>query len=157
MSAEVRQFIAAIALIRRDRPDGSDEWLALWNAGRECYQFVEAHKIEDETFRQSLLREISWTTGLETGRDFLVAGGARARVQFAEVTPCDPEPVWFVVEFYLVELMGRRQGQLLSEHDQIAWLTADEVQAGRTRDGRPLCPRLCSLIKRADILQPWQA
>jgi hypothetical protein len=153
---DTKQFIAAIALIRRDGTGGRDEWLTLWNAGRGCYQFVEAYKLDDESFRQSLIREVAWETGLRTGKDFLVAGGARARVQFAEVDRCQAEPIWFVVEFYLVELMGHRQRRVLAEHDRVAWLTAEEVQAGTARDGRPLCPRLRSLLKQADILQPWQ-
>ena len=156
MATDVRQFIAAIAMIRRDRDAGGTEWLAMWNAGRDCYQFVEARKLEDETFRQSLLREIAWATGLRTGKDYIVAGGPRAHLQFAEAERCDAEPVWFIVEFYLVELMGRRHRVVLDGHDDVAWLTAEEIQSGTARDGRPLCPRLRSLIQQADILQPWQ-
>ncbi|MGC1273395.1 MAG: hypothetical protein WBC44_06775 [Planctomycetaceae bacterium] len=156
MSVITKQFIAAIALIRRDRTDGGTEWLALWNAGRNCHQFVEAHKLDDETFRQSLLREITWATGLRTGKDFVVAGGCRAHLQFAEVDRCGSEPVWFIVEFFLVELMGRRHRSLLDQNDEITWVTAEEIQVGKAADGRPLCPRLLSLLKQADILLPWQ-
>lgn len=156
MPADVKGFIGAIALIRRDRMAGRDEWLALWNAGRGCYQFVEAHKLDDETFRQSLLREIAWTTGLRIGKDFLVAGGPRAHLQFGEVEQCDAEPIWFVVEFYLVELMGKRHCDILDDHDEIRWVTAENVQAGIASDGRPICPRLLALLKQADILTPWQ-
>ncbi|MDQ3332001.1 MAG: hypothetical protein M3552_15320, partial [Planctomycetota bacterium] len=94
MPAEAKQFIGAIGLIRRDREDGRNEWLALWNTGRGCYQFVEAHKLEGESYRQSLLREVAWTTGLRTGKDFLVSGGPRAHLQFAEAKHCDADPVW---------------------------------------------------------------
>lgn len=156
MPTDLKQFIAAIALIRRDRSDGRTEWLALWNAGRDCYQFVEAYKLDDETFRQSLLREIAWATGLRTGKDFVVAGGCRAHLQFAEVDRCGGEPVWFIVEFFLVELMGRSHRQVLDEQDGVAWLTAEDVQRGTAPDSRPLCSRLRSLLKQADILQPWQ-
>ncbi len=156
MSTDARQFIAAFALIRRDRDAGGSEWLALWNPGQECYQFVEARKLDDESFRRSLIREISWATGLRTGKDFLVASNARARVQYAELEDCHSEPVWFVVEFYLVELMGRRHRQVVEDLDGVAWLTAEEVQSGAARDGRPICPQMRSFLKRADILQPWQ-
>lgn len=143
-------------MIRRDREDGRDEWLAMWNPGRACYQFVEAHRLEDETFRQSLLREIAWTTGLHTGKDFLVSGAPRAHLQFAEVEDCSADPVWFIVEFYLVELMGKRHRDLLSANDEITWVTVEQISTGRAADGRPLCRRLLSLLKQADILMPFR-
>jgi hypothetical protein len=152
MPAEIKKFVGAIALVRRDREDGGDEWLALWNAARDCYQFVEAHRVEDETYRQSLLREIAWTTGLRTGKDFLVSGAPRAHLQFAETESCSAEPVWYIVEFFLVELMGRNHRSLLDENSDLTWVTAGELRAGRAGDGRPLCPRLLSLLKQADIL-----
>ena len=152
MASEAKQFIGAIGLIRRDREDGRDEWLAFWNTGRRCYQFVEAHRLEGETYRQSLLREIAWTTGLRTGKDFLVAGGPRAHLQFAEAQDCSAEPVWFIVEFFLVELMGKHHRRLLEENRELAWVTTGDIKAGQASDGRPLCPRLLSLLKQADIL-----
>jgi len=152
MAAETKQFIGAIGLIRRDREDGRDEWLALWNAGRRCYQFVEAHPLEEESYRQSLLREIAWTTGLRTGKDFLVSGAPRAHLQFAEAENCAENPTWFIVEFYLVELMGKRHRELLGENRELAWVTTADIRAGRASDGRPLCARLLSLLKQADIL-----
>ena len=156
MPADARQFIGAIAMIRRDRSDGRDEWLAIWNAGRACYQFVEAHRLEDESFRQSLIREIAWTTGLRTGKDYLVAGGPRAHLQFAESRDCHSDPDWFIVEFFLVELMGRRHREILDGRDDVLWVTSDELQSGHAPDKRPFCPRLLSLLKQADILMPWQ-
>jgi hypothetical protein len=152
MPADVKQFIGAIGLIRRDRNDGRDEWLALWNAGRRCYQFVEAHKLEGETYRQSLLREIAWTTGLRTGKDFLVSGGPRAHLQFAEAEHRNADPVWFIVEFFLVELMGRHHRELLGESQNLTWVTSEDIKSGKASDRRPLCRRLLSLLKQADIL-----
>ena len=155
MAAEPKKFVGAIALIRRDGPEG-DEWLTLWNAGRGCYQFVEAHRLEGETYRQSLLREIGWATGLQTGKDFIVSGGPRAHLQFADVESCGGVPVWFIVEFFLVELMGRRHRELLDSNSEIHWISSEQLQSGVGADGRPLCPRLLSLLKQADILAPWQ-
>ena len=157
MAADAKQFIGAIALVRRDREQGGDEWLALWNPGRGCYHFIEAHRLKEESYRESLLREIAWTTGLRTGKDFLVSGGPRAHLQFAETENCSADPVWFIVEFFLVELMGKAHRNLLGDsraddHLELAWVTTDHIKTGRAGDGRPLCPRLLSLLKQADIL-----
>ena len=157
MPVEMKQFIGAIALLRRAGDDGRDRWLSLWNPGRGCYQFLEAHKLDGESYRESLLREIAWATGLRQGKDYIVSGAPRAHLQFAEAGACDAEPVWFIVEFYLVELMGRQHRATLEALPHAAWLTAEQVQAGAAEDGRPLCGRLRSLLRQADILAPWQA
>ncbi len=154
MPATAKQFVGAIALVRRDAGDGS-EWLALWNEGRGCFHFLEAHKLDDESYRQSLVREIEWTTDLRTGKDYLVSGGPRAHLAFGEVEACGEEPIWYAVEFYLVELMGRRHRDTLAADARVRWVTAADVETGRI-DGRPVCPRLLALLRRADIFAPWQ-
>lgn len=156
MATAAKQFIAAIGMIRREAANGRHEWLARWHEGRTCYTFVEAHKLKEETFRQSLLREIGWATGLRNGKDYLVSGAPRAHLQFTEAENCHADPVWFIVEFYLVELFGKRHRAILNEDEKNCWLSAEQIQVGQAPDGRPLCPRLHSLIKQADILAPWQ-
>lgn len=149
-------FVGAIALIRRTGQAGRDEWLALWNAGRNCYQFVEAHKLESESFRESLQREISWTTGLETGRDFLVSNVPRARLQFLGETGCAEQPAGYVVEFFLVELMGKRHAGILQGLELARWIDQDQLEIGTALDDRPICPQLRSLLERGDVIPPWR-
>ena len=149
-------FVGAIALIRRSGAAGDDEWLALWNAGRNCYQFVETHKLENESFRESLQREISWTTGLETGRDFLVSNVPRTRLQFLGGTGCAEEPVGYVVEFFLVELMGKRHAAILEGHELVRWVGQEELHVGKATDDRAICPQLTSLLERGDVIPPWR-
>ena len=157
MPTDLKQFIGAIALIRRTADgEAGDEWLAQWNPGRGCYHFVEAHRIEGESYRESLQREIEWATGLRRGKDYLVSGAPRAHLQFAEADSCRADAVWFLVEFYLVELMGGQHHQTLAEQPNLVWLSAAQVQSGTAADGRPLCGRLRSLLRQADILAPWQ-
>ena len=166
MTENFKQFVGAIALLRRERGEnrgrgegrgGASEWLTQWNAGRGCYHFIEAHKLDDESFRDSLVREVAWATGLAKGKDFLVSSAPRAHLTFAETPSCQAEPTWFVVEFYLVELMGRRHREILNADDRFGWVSHADITAGAAADGRPLCPRLLSLLRQADIMAPWQA
>jgi hypothetical protein len=46
---------------------------------------------------------------------------------------------------------------LLDENDDFAWVTTEDIRAGRAGDGRPLCPRLLSLLKQADILVSYES
>jgi len=157
LAVTTKRFVGAIALVRRDRATGGDEWLVVWNAGRLCHQFIEAHKLDGETCRQSLIREVAWTTGLDIGRDFLVAGGPRAHLLWTDVTTGDGEPAAFAVEFYLVELMGRRHREVLNRNVAAYWISSRNLTSGIADDDRPICPQLIRLLRQADLFPSWVA
>ncbi|MEM1060852.1 MAG: hypothetical protein AAGJ97_00850 [Planctomycetota bacterium] len=155
----MKQFVGGIALIRRDSDEpGVSEWLTLWNEGRGCWHFPEAHKLDGESFRQSLTDEIAWQTGLRKGKDYLVSGAPRAHVQEVE-GGCDPDKaVIYVVEFYLVELMGKLWRETLGEavaDGRSRWITVNDLEGGRVAD-KPIDPRQTRLLKRADVMAPHQ-
>lgn len=151
MTAE-KWFIGAIALIRRPGSAGSDQWLALWNEGRGCYQFVEAHILAEESFRDSLQREIAWTTGLKSGRDYLVSGGPRAHLEFVDESNDANSRAGYIVEFYLVELMGAHHKTILNDNRDMAWLDGNNIRTGLAEDGRPICSQLLALLKKGDLI-----
>lgn len=147
-----RQFVGAIALIRRDTDEGS-RWLAQWNDGRQRLQFIEAHKLEGESFRDSLVREIAWASGLRTGKDYIASSVPRAHLE----VETEPARTIFVVEFYLVELMGRSAASTLDADNRNCWLSPDEILAGRTADGVLFCENQRMLLGRTEVIQPWEA
>lgn len=151
-----RQFVGAIALVRRDA-DGGSRWLAQWNPGRQRLQFVEAHKLEGESFRDSLVREIAWATGLRQGKDYIVSSVPRAHLQLqAEPGPDEEAGAIFVVEFYLVELMGRSAVGTLESDDRNRWLAPEEIFSGRAADGALVCETQRMLLSRTEVIQPWE-
>jgi len=155
----MKQFVGSIAILRRSG-DSGDEYLALWGDGRACYHFPEVHKLKGESFRDSLVREIAWTTGLDGKRDFIVSGAPRAHIEAIEEGRTPDETVVLVAEFYLAELMGRRWPGILTEsvsQNRATWLTAEHIEVGHAADRRPICERLLNLLRRADMLRPWQS
>ena len=156
MSRSARQFVGAMALVRRDAEHGS-QWLAQWNSGRQRLQFIEAHKLQGESFRDSLVREVAWATGLRQGKDYIVSSVPRAHVEH-ESAPAenDPSGVIFVAEFYLVELMGRAAAGILEQDDRNRWLTSAEMTAGRAADGTPFCETQQMLLARTEVIQSWE-
>ena len=151
MPESARQFVGAIALLRRDADEGS-RWLAQWNPGRQRLQFIEAHKLEGESFRDSLVREIAWTSGLRTGKDYIVSSVPRAHLE----VQTEPAGTVFVAEFYLVELMGRSAIATLDADGRNRWLAPDEILAGGTADGVLFCENQRMLLRKTEVIQPWE-
>ena len=154
-SADLKQFVGAIALIRRD-VNGGNRWLVQWNEGRDCLQLIEAHKLPDETFRESLVREVEWGTGLRTGKDYLVSNTPRAHLEI-EAPGGSGEQAMFIVEFFLVELMGRSAADVLDADPRNEWVSAEELHAGRSTGGRALCATQCRLLSKAGVISPWES
>ncbi|QDT38257.1 hypothetical protein [Stratiformator vulcanicus] len=156
----MKQFVGSIAILRRTGETGGDEFLGLWSDGRACYHFPEVHKLDDESFRQSLIREIGWMTGLDGKRDFIVSGAPRAHIEAIEEGKSPDENVVLVAEFYLAEFMGKRWQSHLDEavrENRASWISKDDIEAGHAPDRRPICSRLLSLLRTADMLRPWQS
>ncbi|QDT64868.1 hypothetical protein [Calycomorphotria hydatis] len=149
-----KQFIGSVGMIRRDGEE-RDEWLALWHDGRNAYHFPEAHKLEGESFRDSLIREIAWTTGLNPRKDFLTS--SVPRLHHEEINGSSENETVIVVEFFLVELFGKTcRSTLLALEDQkkLTWVTSLQVKQGQATDGRSICSQQRELLRKADILVP---
>ena len=154
--------VGAIALVRRDAvdpgdpdaadPAGRNEWLAVWNPAKGVLTLPEAEKLEGESYRDGLVREVAWATGLDAGKDYLVSHAPRAHIQFADQCPGPTEGDVTVLEFYVCELFRRGRAKL-ADADGIVWLTAADLEAGEA-GGRPIASRQLALMKRADLIPP---
>ena len=155
-------YVGAIALVRRDAADPGDrdeadpafrsEWLAVWNPAKGVLMLPEAEKLEGESYRDGLVREVGWATGMDAGKDYLVSHAPRAHVQFAEECDGPGQGDVTVLEFYVCELFRRGRAKL-AESDGVTWLTAGDLAAGEA-GGKPLAGRQLSLLKRAGLLPP---
>ena len=155
-------FVGAIALVRRDAADPGDrevadparrsEWLAIWNPAKGVLMLPEAEKLEGESYRDALVREVAWAAGLDAGKDYLVSHAPRAHVQFADRCAGPTEGDITVMEFYVCELF-RRGREKLDKADGVVWLTAGDLESGEA-GGKPLTSRQLALMKRADLLPP---
>ena len=112
----------------------------------------EAEKLEGETYRDGLVREVGWATGLDAAKDYLISHAPKAHVQFAEECEGPRQGDVTVLEFYVCELFRRGRAKL-AETDGVTWLTAGDLEAGEAH-GKPLAGRQLALMKRADLLPP---
>lgn len=143
------QFTGSIALLRH--PEQLENlWLAHWPIGRSHFDFVTAERVEGESSRESLDREIAWILDLRRGKDYIISSMARLNLDVpAEDTDDGPHGV---VEFYVVDLYGKSGKASVELNKQLRWLTGEEVLSGATTDGKSVNPALVELLTRADVI-----
>lgn len=145
----MNQFAGSIALIRH--PEYlEDQWLAYWEEGRKRYDFVTAERLDNESFRDCLDREVAWVLDIRRGKDYIISSQARLHLDL----PIDSEiaGAFFVTEFYIVDLYGKSGFASVELNKQLRWLTSEEVLSGRTVDGGLLNPALVALLNKADVI-----
>ncbi|QDT16335.1 hypothetical protein CA12_24360 [Alienimonas californiensis] len=160
-------YVGAIALVRRDAAEPGDrdvadpalrsEWLSVWNSAQGVLTLPQAEKLEGESYRDALVREVAWAAGLDGGKDYLVSHAPRAHLQFADQCEGPTEGDITIVQFYLCELFRRGRAKLeerlASEPGAVRWLTAGDLEAGEA-DGKPIASAQLALMKRADLIPP---
>lgn len=141
----------SIALVRH--PDGDEQrWLAIWIARHKWYSFVMAERIEAESWRECLDRELSWVLPVQRGKDYLISAMARLHLEETVSNSETSEEQHVAFEFYVVDPYGRRGKAAFSNLADTRWLTNSELRAGQAADGAQIDPELTALLHRADIL-----
>ena len=135
------QFVGSIALVRRWFGE-EERWLARWNDREHVLDFVRAERLEGESYRESIDREVAWTLRLERNRDYIVSSVPRLHFQAPLEIPGHCMPVYFVVQFYVVDLYGQRATHALDADASNRWCRPVELKVGRTAEGRPIAPQL---------------
>lgn len=145
----MNHFTGSVALLRH--PEQLEHlWLAHWDSRRQYFDFVTAERLDDESFRECLDREIAWVLDLRRGKDYIVSSQARLHLD-VPVEAADDE-TFFVVEFYIADLYGKASRGMVELNRDVSWLTSDEVRSGQTSKGVPVNPSLVELLNRADVI-----
>lgn len=147
--AIMNHFTGSIALLRH--PEHlEDQWLTYWDVGRKYYDFVTAERLDDESFRECLDREIAWVLDIRRGKDYIISSQARLHLDIPIESETDD--TFFVVEFYIADLFGKSGRASVELNKQLRWLNSDEVLSGQTSDGVPVNPSLVELLNKADVI-----
>ena len=151
----MRKLFVSVALISRFEGDRS-QWLVRWQPRGKCYDLVKGRRLDQESFRETIDREVGWQLGLSRDRDYLVSNMAQLNLEFVDTLPGETEPQHVAVAFYPVHLYGRDARTKIEEDRDNCWITADELLRGQS-DGRPkISPVTRHLLRRADVIAPWQ-
>lgn len=116
-------YVGAIALIRQF----VDEQ-CLWLFRREPnapLRMIQAARLEKESYREVIEREVAWVLQLERGKDYIVSRVPRAHYQ--GVIEEGDHAAYYVIELYIVDLFGKRARAHLNQDPDNQWLSTAEL------------------------------
>ena len=148
------KFEGSIGLIRH--PEEVERlWLAVWDDRNYHFDFVVAERLENDSFRECLDREIAWTLPLRSGKDYLISSVARLHLDAAlSLDASQADLMLYSIELFVVDLYGKVAAKSLANDPNLRWVSSDEVLMGKTTCGRCIAPRLVAMIRKADVFPP---
>lgn len=144
-----------VALIRKI--DGHIRWLGMLNDAKNLVNFVVAHRLEKESWRESVAREVAWALQLDRRREFVVSNMAQLNCKFVSALPGQSEPTKIACAFYNVELYGKSTVAKVDLSEDLIWLNSNEICNGVTDSGIPLNPLIVMLNEHARVIQHWES
>ena len=146
----------SVALIRKTY-NQSLRWLARFNQSTKQLEFVIGERLEEESFRETIIREVAWELMLDRRRDFLVSNMAQMNLEFIDRMPGDFDKNHVVVSFYNVEVYRKDIVTKLEEDSRNFWVTSEEICNGVSRCGRQFDPLVPYLVNRSSVIQYWES
>ena len=153
--AELNTWIRSFALVRKFSGK-KQQWLArhVSRAGHQL-EFIGAPRLERESFRETIQREVAWILELDAKRDFLVSNMAQLNLEFVDRFPGDDRDSHVAVSFFVVNIYRRQALELIESNQANRWLTSEEVCKGQTASGEVLDARLKFVLDRAKVINSW--
>ncbi len=144
------KFVGSVALIRH--PELLEEkWLARWNEREQSFGFVIAERLEGESYRACVDRQVSSTLRLRRGRDYIVSSVPRLHLDLPPGSVDEADETFYVLEFYVVDLYGAAALVTVDNDATNRWLTARELLSGTAIDGGKIESRLVTLLRRFEV------
>ena len=148
------KLFQSVALVQQFEDD-KNKLLLKWQASQNCWMFIVADRLNKESFRESVTREVAWQLNLKRESDFLVSNMAQLSMEYVE-TMSDGSSRHIAVAFFNVHIYRRNLLESLNQDPTCRWMTAAEVCRGVTTDGQTIHPRIVSWINKWSVVQPWQ-
>lgn len=156
MVDKMEELAIAVALIRNSTsPQAS--WLARQDVATGELKFVIGERLESESFRETVAREVAWEFELDRTRDFLVSNMAQMNLEFIDQLPGKFSESHVKVAFYNVEIYRRNIREQLEGDPLNFWVNSEEICDGVTRCGRRFMPIVPYLINRSEVIQYWES
>ncbi len=143
----MRTSEAALAAIR-NRPGGETLWLARWNEAWGAFHFVGGHRLDGESFRDCLTRELFEELGLSEGADFTVGTAPPVRFDYVGWSRRAQAETRYRIEMFPVDLR-EPDGRAIASRTMTRWLDRETMDRGRCVDGLPVSPTMGLLIAKA--------
>jgi len=144
-----------VALIRKI--DQQIRWLGKFDRRKQQVDFVIAQRLEKESWREAVTREVAWELELDRKRDFVVSNMAQLNIQMDAVLPGGFDETNIACAFYNVELYRKSAVASVNQNESFVWLTSNEICNGETEDGVELNPLVLILNEEAKVIQHWES
>lgn len=152
------QHFRAVALIQSAREDRLYYLLhnrQAPNERQEHWEFVVGTRLENESFRETVIREVAWQLNLDRERDFLVSHMAQRCVETIEHLPGNCHPVHLAVAFFPVHFYRSQVIARFENEPNWRWFSSREIMAGRTDQGATIDPVVTHWLKSWEVIHPW--
>ena len=143
----------SIGLVQRTH-NGRTQWLL--DESQEALRFIVGHRLEKESFRETVIREVAWQLDLDRKKDFIVSNIAQISVEFVEAKPHEFHEEHIALAFYNVYLSKRNVITRLNEDPSKTWVSAAEICAGTASNGRRIQSDVVGWINKYEVVRPWQ-
>lgn len=145
----------AVGLVRSAYRPGL--WLGKFSSVKSQIEFVTATRLEKESFRETITREVAWEMGLDRSKDFLVSNMAQLNSDFQGTLPGKQTPTHILCSFYKVDLYRKTSLEAVELRRDLYWLDSTEICDGKTRQQIPVSPLLMLLNGQAKVIQRWES
>ena len=145
----------AVGLVRSSHKPGL--WLGKFNPALSHIEFVIANRLQKESFRETIIREIAWELGLDREKDFIVSNMAQLNCDFQATLPNQHHPSHILCSFYNVDLYRKQSLESVEKRNDLHWLDSVELCDGTTDTGISVCPLFVLLNQQAKVIQRWES
>ncbi len=146
----------SVALIRKTYNEKL-RWLARLDPTTKQLNFIIGERLEDESFRETTVREVAWALWLDRKRDFLVSNMAQMNLEFVDRVPGHFQKSRVAVSFFNVEVYRKDVISKIERQGDNFWVTSDEICNGISQCGRRFDPIVPYLINRSSVIQYWES
>ncbi len=150
----MEKLFQSVALVMHSEGDKS-KLLLRWQEDHDCWMFVVADRLNKESFRESVTREVAWQLDLNRETDFLVSSMAQLSMEYFDKTNAETQ-THVAVAFYCVHIYRRKVLESLTTDPANRWMSAMEVCQGKTANGQSIHPHIVDWINKWSVVQPWQ-
>lgn len=131
------------------------------------WDFLQSERLEMESFRDSVLREVGWELNVNPKKEILVSRMPQLNFEKMGVLDSDrgllnawedadgEAPFHYVIEFYKVFSYCRDFCDRIEQKADLDWVTTKDLFSGVYAE-TAISPRLIELLRLTEVIQPWR-
>ena len=120
----------------------------------DCWSLITGERLEKESFRETIIREVSWTLDLDRQKDFVVSNMSASSQEYVEEGSEGARH--FAIAFYRARLYSKAAREKIESDERVQWVSARELCEGSIGGQKIIETRIVNWINRWSVLNPWE-